>query len=129
IGVASPSQAALPLRYGVSGGPAARGGVEARIEALVVDEARRAHRDPVRPDARLEKAAAELARRCPPDGRPSNELVQAALWLHGIVEPPPHLLVVGLTPGGEAALFEQLRARLPRALSEGRFRRVGVAAQ
>ncbi|HEY7956809.1 MAG TPA: CAP domain-containing protein [Polyangia bacterium] len=126
---ATPAYAALPARYGVSGGPTARGGVEARIEELVVDEARRAHRDPVRPDARLEAAAAELARRTPPDGRPPNELVQAALWLHGIVEPPPHLLVVGLTPGQESTLFEQLRARLPHALAEGRFRRVGVAAQ
>jgi len=88
-------------------------------------------REPPRSDPRLARAAADLVRVTPPDGRPSNEVVQAALWLNGIVEPPPHLILASMTsgPGGEQAMLAELRTQLPRALSQGRYRRVGAAAR
>jgi uncharacterized protein YkwD len=80
--------------------------------------------------AHIEELARKLARRAPPSGPPPNELVEASLWLHGIVEPPPHLIVVTMTTGSdEAALLDELRAQLPRVLGSGSYRRVGVAAE
>jgi uncharacterized protein YkwD len=81
-------------------------------------------------EPRLERAAAEIARRAPSSGPPPNELVQAALWLHGLVEPPPHLVVVTMATGSdEATLLEELKAQLPRVIASGSYRRLGVAAE
>jgi len=109
----------------------AHGTLEASVEALVAEVAVAQRREPPRPDPRLSRAAADLVRVTPPDGRPSNEVVQAALWLNGILEPPPHLILASMTtgPGGEEAMLAELRTQLPRALSQGRYRRVGVASR
>jgi len=110
----------------------------ARVEALVAQVAREERREPPRPDPRLSEAALTILEHLPGDGRPSNELVASALWLHGLVEPPPHLIVATIpdfapsTPtrafaAEEEALVRELRAQLPTALRDGRYRRVGVA--
>jgi uncharacterized protein YkwD len=122
------STARAEVRYGEAGAGAQASGLSARLEALVDEVAHAERREPPRPDARLRRAAEALALVTPPDGRPSNEQVQAALWSNGIVEPPPHLILAGMSPGGESGLTAELKAQLPRALSTGRYKRVGAAA-
>jgi uncharacterized protein YkwD len=131
LSIASLSRAAPVERYNEAVAPRAQAPLEARIVALVAEVATRERREAPRPDARLERAAEDLARHTPPDGRPPNEQVQAALWLNGIVEPPPHLIVATTAPGaeGDEAVLKELRVQLPVALSQGRYRRVGVSAQ
>jgi uncharacterized protein YkwD len=135
------AQAAPALRYNAPlPSTTPRHPLAARVEALVAQVAREERREPPRPDARLAEAALAILQRMPPDGRPANELVASALWLHGLVEPPPHLIVATIpdfsptaTMGGrgfaaeEEALVRELRAQLPSALRDGRYRRVGVA--
>jgi uncharacterized protein YkwD len=108
--------------------PPARSPLVTRIEELA-----KKVRPSLEIDPRLERAAIEIARRAPPSGPPANELVASALWLHGIVEPPPHLIVVtvGANVGGgdEAPLLDELRAQLPRVLSTGNYRRAAAAAE
>jgi uncharacterized protein YkwD len=128
LALAAPAHAGSPaVRYNdpVPDGP--RAPLERRIEALVAEVAQKMRREPPRPDSRLGKAATELVRRMPADGRPPNEMVQAALWLHGVVEPPPHLIVVTMGRDAEAEMLEELRGQLPRALGQGRYRRVAAA--
>jgi uncharacterized protein YkwD len=98
----------------------------ARVDALVADVAKKERRELLRPDARLDAAAAEIARAVPDRGPPANELVQGALWVHGLVEPSPHLILATMTTGGEDALLAQLARDLPAVLKQGRFVRVGV---
>lgn len=119
---------AAAVRYNEALPAAPRSGVEARVEAAVAEAARASGREVPRPDPRLQRAMAELVRRLPKDGRPPNDLVQAALWLHGVVEPPPHLIVVAMAPGAEDEMLAELRGQLGRALSQGRYRRVAAAA-
>jgi len=101
-----------------------RAPVCARVEALAVSLDRQ-----IMPDPRLAAAAEDILARMPPGGRPGNELVEAALWLHGLVEPAPHLIVATMTPDGTEPLLDELRVELPHALGQGRFVRVGVAAR
>jgi uncharacterized protein YkwD len=117
---------AAPARYNDPVAPPPRGPLVAHVEELV-----RKLADPkIEVEPRLEKAAAEIARRAPPSGPPPNELVQAALWLHGLIEPPPHLVVVTMAAGADdGPLLDELRAQLPRVLRSGSYRRLGVAAQ
>jgi uncharacterized protein YkwD len=113
------------------GGPVeaiATSAIETRIVTLIGEVAHNERRETPRLDARLQRAATEIARRMPQNGRPSNELVQAAMWLHGLVEPPPHLVALDMPQGGEQATIDELRVQLPRALSEGRYKTCAVAA-
>lgn len=104
----------------------ARPALVARIDDVVADVARRERREVPRPDLRLDAAAAAIVRLVPAHGPPANELVQGALWVEGIVEPPPHLVLATLSPGGEDALLAELAQDLPSVLAQGRFARVGV---
>jgi len=97
-----------------------------RIDELVARIAKKERRAEPRPDARLDAAAADLARAVSSSGAPPNELVQGALWVHGIIEPPPQLILTAMGPGGEKELLDALGRDLPKVLSEGRFARVGV---
>lgn len=93
---------------------------------MVAELARNTRHTVPRPDASLERAATELAML--PDMRgPDNDTVEAALRLHGIVEPPPHLIVANASVGADDALIAELRRQLPSALAEGRFGRCGAA--
>jgi uncharacterized protein YkwD len=113
-------------RYNEPAGPTPRTPLERRIEALVAEFARNARHTVPRPDANLERAATELALLSDTSG-PDNDTVEAALRLHGIVEPPPHLIVANASLGADDALITELRRQLPSALSEGRFGRCGAA--
>jgi uncharacterized protein YkwD len=98
------------------------------IDALVAKVARSERRSEPRPDARLDAAAEDILRNTPPTGTPSNELVQGALWLHGIVEPAPHLMLAAMEAGAPGEnLLRSLQADLPAVLSQGHYSRVGVA--
>ena len=116
-------------RYGDPLASPPRSELERRIEALTAELARAERRTPPRPDARLERAvtALALASRDDDRGTASNELVESALRLYGIVEPSPHLIVARASVGADEALLDELRTQLPRALGSGHYSRVGAA--
>jgi uncharacterized protein YkwD len=112
-------------RYGEPGATSNRSDLEKRIEALVAELSRAERRTQPRPEAKLERVATDLA--ALDTGTPSNELVEAALRLHGIVEPAPHLIVASAGTGADKELLEELRGQLPHALAGGRFARQAAA--
>lgn len=81
----------------------------------------------LRPDGRLDRLAEAVGRwvvrqdRTPPHG-----LVEALSRRLGLVEPAPHLLVVG-GPAGSEALAEQVRAGLDDLLPRQPYNRMGMA--
>ena len=97
-----------------------------RIDELVARIAQEERRAEPRPDARLDAAATEIVHVAPGDGAPPNELVQGALWVHGIVEPPPQLILTAMGPAATTSCCAQLARDLPKVLSQGRYARVGV---
>ncbi len=97
-----------------------------RIGELVARIAKKERRQEPRLDARLDAAATDLVRAASESGAPPNELVQGALWVHGIVEPPPQLILTAMGDGGEEELLRALTGDLPKVLADGRFTRVGV---
>jgi uncharacterized protein YkwD len=126
--LSSLAEAAGPSRYNEPAQPTVRSPLVDKIVALVAKLARDERRTEPRPDARLDAAAADIARLMPENAAPSNELVEGALWLHGIVEPPPHLLVAAMDPRSKGdELLRQLAADLPSVLAQGRYSRLGVA--
>lgn len=118
---------AQAARYNQPPPPASQSAAARQIVALVVKLARAGHRPVPAPDARLDAAALEIARALPERGPPANELVQGALWLHGLVEPPPQLVLTSMERGGDRELLAQLGRDLPAVLAQGRFSRIGVA--
>jgi uncharacterized protein YkwD len=125
--LAASASAAPPARYNDSLAPPPLNPIAVRVEALVAEVAAAERREVPRPEPRLTWATQAIAERVPETGPPSNELVEAALRLYGIVEPPPHLIIVSMTKGGQNELIDELRLQLPRALKQGRYRRVAVA--
>jgi uncharacterized protein YkwD len=111
--------------YGVSAGATPRSELEKRIEALVADVAIHDRRSAPRAEPRLERVATALAELDDPS--PSNDLVEAALSLYGIVEPPPQLIVATASVGADKELQEPLRAQIEHALTSGRYARQGAA--
>jgi uncharacterized protein YkwD len=114
------------LRYNEAPTLVPRAPLATRIDELVARVAKKERRQEPRPDARLDAAAGDLARAASESGAPPNELVQGALWVHGIVEPPPQLILTAMGPGGEEELLRALAGDLPKVLADGRFARVGV---
>ncbi len=117
---------AQAVRYNEPPPSTARPPLVARIDELAARVAKKERRIEPRPDARLDAAATEIARLVPASGPPANELVQGALWVHGIVEPPPHLILATMGAGGEDELLRELQGDLPAVLAAGRYGRVGV---
>lgn len=77
-------------------------------------------------DPRLEAALELLAPRVMDGRAPATETVAEALWMMGVVEPLPYLLVLSFTPGDEEATLGQVRAQLAPLVAEGRYRRVAA---
>jgi uncharacterized protein YkwD len=100
--------------------------LEARIAELTAEMARKERREPPRRDVRLDAAMSEIVRLIPDRGSPPNELVQGALWVHGLVEPPPHLVLATMGTGEEREFLNELRGQLPALLAAGRYARIGV---
>jgi uncharacterized protein YkwD len=117
---------AQAVRYNDPPPSTARSPLVTRIDELVARVAKKQRRTVPKPDARLDAALTELLRAAPGDAAPPNELVQGALWIQGIVEPPPRFITIATDPGGEAELLRALAQDLPKSLAEGRFGRVGV---
>jgi uncharacterized protein YkwD len=115
------------LRYGDPGPPETRTDLERRIETLVAQMAAAERRSQPRADPRLERVVTELAIVDSPN--PSNELVEDALRLYGIVEPPPHLIIASASVGADQALLDELRRQLPHALASGRYGRQAAAVR
>lgn len=118
--------AAQAVRYNEPAPATTRPPLAARIDELAARVAKQERRAEPRPDARLDAAATEVARLVTSGSPPANELVQGALWVHGIVEPPPHLILATMGRGGDDELLRELGADLPAVLSEGRYTRIGV---
>ena len=125
VAVAQPYPAVA--RYSDKIADVPRGELERRIEALTAELATAARRTPPRPDSRLQRAVTALAAQSGERGTPSNELVESALRLYGIVEPSPHLIVARASVGADDELLAELRTQLPRALGSGHYSRVGAA--
>lgn len=81
-------------------------------------------RAPLSTDLEAQRAAAEICRGLPAKGAPPAALVEFALRAHGLTDPPPHLVVGGVSTGDDvpttlASKIEGLLARRP-------YRRVGL---
>lgn len=117
---------AQAARYNEPPPATARPSLARRIDELVAKVARAERRSVPAADARLDAAATEIARNAPERGPPANEMVQGALWVHGIIEPPPHLVLATMGRGGEDDLLKELAGDLPGVMAQGRYTRVGV---
>ena len=124
----STALADVPVRYNDPVAALPRNDLERRVEALVAEVAQAERRTPPRPEARLGRAAVALAQVPAEAGGPSNDLVEAALRLYGIVEPSPHIILVSASAGADDAVVAELRSQLGRALGSGRYTRVAAAA-
>lgn len=121
------SLAARPVvRYGDPVAPPSRAPLAAQIEQLAVQLAVQGGRTAPVADPRLEAALALLAPRVVEGRAPPTETVAEALWMMGVVEPLPYLLVISFNPGEEEATLGQARAQLAPLVAEGRYRRVAA---
>lgn len=98
-----------------------------QVEALTRAAAEALDRSPPRVDAAMQRLTAWLARTMPATGAPPAELLFFAMASHGLVEPVPHLLVVGCPEGAEELALEALKPRLAAVLGRGEYNRLGVA--
>lgn len=117
---------AQAVRYNDPPPPSSRAPLVAHIDELAARLAKKGRRLAPRPDARLDAAATDIARLVGADETPPNELVQGALWVHGIVEPSPNFILATMGKDGEAELLRALGGDLARVLAEGRYARIGV---
>jgi uncharacterized protein YkwD len=108
--------------------PLVGGTLAAQLTAAAVRAAQQQHRAPLVADARLAAAALTIARSVSERSAPSNDLVSAAGWLQGIVDPPPHLIITAYAGGsdGTKRLLAELPNDLAPALASERYGRVGV---
>jgi uncharacterized protein YkwD len=97
-----------------------------RIDEMVARVAKKARRPEPKPDARLDAAATDIARSVTAGEPAPNELVEGALWVHGIVEPPPNVTLASMSKGGEDDLVSDLAGNVATAVAQGRYSRVGV---
>jgi hypothetical protein len=118
--------AAAPARYGDPIPEARPTALEARVAGSLEKIARDGRREVPTIDVRLTQAARTIAAHLPADGRPSSDLIESALRLNGIIEPPPHIVVARMERGGDEELLTELRGQFPQALTQGHYRRAGV---
>jgi uncharacterized protein YkwD len=113
-------------RYGDPVAPPPRAPLAAQIEQLAVQLAVQGGRTAPVAEPRLEAALELLAPRVMDGRAPPTETIAEALWMMGMVEPLPYLLVLSFTPGDEEATLGQARAQLAPLVAEGRYRRVAA---
>jgi uncharacterized protein YkwD len=80
---------------------------------------------PVR-DARLDRAADDIARGTPGDQQPSFDLVAFLLAHYGVVEPEPNLVLVRGGLQANESIVDHLRPQLPAILRQGPHDRLGI---
>lgn len=102
-------------------------GLRARAEQVVAEVAAAERLQVPHSDPRLERAAEEIVRLASPGSPPPAEIVEEALRLHGLIEPPPHLIMGAVSVANDNAGLDEVRAQLGPALRQGRYRRVAAA--
>ena len=115
--------------YGDGSPVVARHPLAVRIEALAVEAATAAHRTPPIADARLAHALELLAPRILDGQPPADALTSEALWLSGIVEPLPYLVVLTVSNGGDDDVLGRLRTIVAPLLVDGRYSRVAAVVR
>jgi uncharacterized protein YkwD len=84
----------------------------------------------VQRDAKLSAVAAQLLDAVPAGTRPSNDLVEASMWLNGFVEPPPHLIFDASFPDDDRRVLDNVRAELgPLLRDHNNYRKLGVGVR
>ena len=81
---------------------------------------------PPQPDARLYRAADDIAAVVPEEEPLSYALIEFSMQRHGIIEPSPHMLPVAGTLTEHGPILEQLAERLPRILAQDPVTRLGI---
>jgi hypothetical protein len=109
--------------YGSAAEPAAPGRLEGAVLAVARQRA-----GVVALDARLSRAAAQLAAIAPEEGALTDGVIEYARQRNGIPEPYPTLVVVRGDPGDPAAVAARLRDRLSAEMFLGRAIRIGIGA-
>ncbi|MBW2734938.1 MAG: hypothetical protein JRH20_21350, partial [Deltaproteobacteria bacterium] len=82
-------------------------------------------RAPLSTDLQAHRASAEICRGLPRQGAPPAALVEFALRAHGLIHPPPHLIVGGVSDGDD--IPASLAAKIEVLLARRVYRRVGLA--
>lgn len=118
----------VAAQYGVVE-PAELAGVEARILEVLAASAEQVGRPAPRADVAAQRAAREICLALPPKGPPSSAVVEFALRSHGLVDPPPHMVIAHLPPGLESEVLGQLGQRFGQILRSKAFSRVGIAVE
>ncbi|MCA9667323.1 MAG: hypothetical protein KC503_17105 [Myxococcales bacterium] len=100
------------------------------VEQLALREVRRAavslSRVPPSTDEAIRRATVEICRGLPRTGPPAAALVEFGLRTHGLVEPPPHMVISDIGSSAEQAV-RALGSRLAAVLKSGSYNRVGIA--
>jgi uncharacterized protein YkwD len=86
-----------------------------------------AGRRPPTTDREVSRATYEICRGLPTEGPPPAALVDFGLRLHGVIDPPPHLVVADLPPSGKVTFSARLSERFARVLRRRFYRRAGLA--
>lgn len=96
--------------------------------ARALDEAARdAAVAPVPVDREAAGSAHEVCRGLPAQGPPAAGLLEFALRAHGLIEPPPDVVIVDWPAAQPAAAAAALRGRLGELLGRSPYRRAGLA--
>ena len=107
--------------------PARLGALTRRVLESLQRTARAVEREVPVVDGAAVAAAREICRGLPAEGPPPAGLVEFAMRSHGLVEPPPHMVIGDLPPGSEEGIDEGLRGQFEQVLQRGDYSRVGLA--
>lgn len=78
------------------------------------------------PDEAACQTARDICRGLPTRGTPPTRLIDFAQRAHGLIEPPPHLIVAEIPTGSEDTFGQDLEARLKPVMARTTYRRLGV---
>ncbi len=118
----------LASHYG-PGAPARVFGEEGKVLAAITRISRQLGKGDVSHDGATQAMARDICLGLAPKGPPPSRLVNFAMQSYGLVEPPPHFVVADVPLGAEDIILEEIEPRLRAILSQGNYRRAGVALQ
>lgn len=113
-----------PAAHYGRGGPTETTPAKAAVRRQVRRAARQAGVAVPRTDAADDGATDTVCRGLLPAGPPPAPLVDFALRAHGLIDPPPHLLVVSV--GDDEAISPRLEQGIAQVLAQRRYLRFGV---
>jgi uncharacterized protein YkwD len=108
--------------------PARLEGIEAEVYRLVTTIAGRVGMAAPSTDDAVTRATRMICRGLPRHGPPPVPLVEFALRVHGIVDPPPHFVIAAVPEGGDSLVLEGLQPRLETLIKTGNYARIGIGA-